>query len=172
MDGSTAIALLSVIVSPLAALTAVWLTARLAANVRRSEAAAQERREALDAIAGLMSIVIDADPNLVVSGDLREYNSPEQAVEGLYERWRKAREPLVLLSLAYPTEQGRHLAFDAQAKLEMALRLTDDAVRAGDGADLSRARAALGECGADLQRLAQMVSALGGPRLRPVEPRE
>jgi hypothetical protein len=146
----------------LAALTGVWLTARLTARGRQAEAEREERKDALGAVAGLMSIVVDADPTLILAGDLREYDTPAEAIEGLYGRWRAAREPLVLLSLSYPSEEGRHLAFNAQAKLEIALRLTDDA-RKSPGADITHARAALSECAESLQRLARTISALRYP---------
>lgn len=62
---------------------------------------------------------LDAEPTLVATGSIRDYNSPEAAVAGPYARRVQVREPLVLLACAHPSEEVRRLALNAQARLEL-----------------------------------------------------
>ncbi|MBV8863062.1 MAG: hypothetical protein JO082_15240 [Mycobacterium sp.] len=136
MDGSQVVALASVIVSPAGALAGVWLTSSLTARQRRRDQQDKYRDNALHGLARFMSLAIDANPSMVLSGDLREYTSPEDAIAGLYERWKVAREPLVLLAYSHPSDEVRRLAFDVQAGLELVLRRTDDLIKSNPDAEM------------------------------------
>jgi hypothetical protein len=131
MDAAVVIALVTVVVSPASALVAVWLTSRLGAEKDRRAQQNTFRTEALSAVSSFMGLVVDSAPGMVTRGDLREYASPQEAVSGLYERWKVAREPMVLLSLSHPSDAVRTLAFRVQEYEELVLRNIDSAVKAG-----------------------------------------
>lgn len=160
MSNSELIALVSVIVSPVSVLVAVWLTSRLAARQKAEEAARAMRAAALEGFSRFASLVLDSHPELVVTGSIREYSSPEAAVAGLYTRWLSVREPLVLLGFAHPSESVRRLALRVQALLELSLRQTEDAVRA-DG-DVSGARRTYDKCDEASFRLGQLLAGNSG----------
>jgi hypothetical protein len=126
---SETVSIVSVIVSPVAALMGSWVNSRLAQRQRRRDQQDTYRDNALQGLASFMSLVLDANPSLVLRGDLREYPTASAAIKGLYARWKKAREPLVLLAFSHPSDQVRTLAFQLQAGLEMVLRSTDDVLR-------------------------------------------
>lgn len=103
-----------------------WLNSQLAGRQHGREQEDKYRDDALKGLAGFMSLVLDAQPDLILAGDLREYASPKDAIAGLYERWKQAREPMVLLAFSHPSGEVRNLAFKLQAELELVLRHTDD----------------------------------------------
>jgi hypothetical protein len=105
-----------------------------------------------------MAVAVDAEPTLVVTGSLREYASPKDAIAGLYKRWDLAREPMVLLRVTYPLEEVRNLAFEVQAELEMVLRETDDVVKSQGSLD--NALALYHTCLEKLGRLGGLISTL------------
>src|SRR5687768_14944700 len=99
---------------PLGVLAGAWLNSRLserATAVSREEGA---REAALRALARMQTILVDAQPSLIMSNDLREYSSPEKAVEGLHRRWVRDREAFMELWLTHPLPEVRKLAFDVQ----------------------------------------------------------
>jgi hypothetical protein len=157
VEPSDVVAVVALVVSPAAALAGVWLTARLTEKSRRAAQADAGRTEALAALARFMSVVVDAEPTLVYTGDLREYPSPTEAVKGLYVRWAAAREPMLLLSLTHPKEQIRQLCFQVQAEAQIVLRQVDDAIQASG--DLDPARRHYEKLTSDLSRLGQLLSA-------------
>jgi hypothetical protein len=132
VEASEWIALVAVIVSPAAALAGAWLNSSLAARGRRQEAADRAREQAIEGVAQMKSLLLDAVPRLIVGNELREYESLEEAVDGLYARWLKAREPLVLVHVAHRDPEVRHLAYRLQAEAEVSLRLSADAAKAGE----------------------------------------
>jgi hypothetical protein len=73
----------------------------------------------------MFGILGDANPALIRGNELREHDTPEEAVAGLYKQWTKAREPLLMLSFGHPSERVRKLAFALQADVEMSLRLSE-----------------------------------------------
>ncbi|WP_156771967.1 hypothetical protein [Mycobacterium sp. 1245805.9] len=120
------VSIVSVIVSPVAALLGAWVNSVATQRQHRLDQQDKYRDDALQGLARFMSLLLDANPSLVAAGDLREYGSPKDAITGLYERWKAAREPLVLLAFSHPSVEVRKLAFDLQAHLELVLRHTDD----------------------------------------------
>ena len=128
------IALVAVVIGPISVLAGAWTNAHLARRSKLQDADAAARREALDALGRMKALLADAVPDLVLGDGLLEYEGPEQAVQGLYQRWLTAREPLVLLSVTHPSEDVRHLAFRLQAEVEMALRAMHKTL-GGDRAD-------------------------------------
>ena len=118
------IALVSVIVSPLAALGGAWLNSYLARRAKTEEHTETRRKENAQAIAPMFGILVDAHPSLIIDAQLREYDSPEAAIEGLYQRWTRAREPLLVMHYGHRSERVRKLAFDFQARVELSLRAT------------------------------------------------
>lgn len=122
------IALVSVIVSPLAALGGAWLNSYLARRAKVEEHAETLRKETAQAVAPMFGILVDAQPSLVALGQLREHDSPKVAVEGLYRRWTVAREPLLVIHYGHPSEHVRRLAFSFQANVELSLRETAEIV--------------------------------------------
>jgi hypothetical protein len=131
MSGSEVIALVSLIVSPTAALVAVWLTSRLTAQQRQREREDAARGEALAALGRFMTVVVDAAPSSVVHGQTRANMSPQDFLERLFYRWEEVREPLVLMSVAHPSPEVQKLAFYAQTQLEIVLERIDEALKPG-----------------------------------------
>jgi hypothetical protein len=129
VTSSTLIALIAAVISPAAALSGVWLTARLTRQARLDEQQDRARREALAGLSPFAALAVDANPDLVLNGELREYPSPAEAASGLYQRWLAVREPLILLWMSHPSAQVRELAFSVQAELEMVLRVTEKVIK-------------------------------------------
>jgi hypothetical protein len=126
---STLIALISAVISPASALSGIWLASRLTRQTRRDDQEDRARQEALASLGPFAALVVDANPALVLSGALREYDSPAEAISGLYRRWLSVREPLILLWVSHPSPLVRTLAFDVQAELEIVLRTAENATR-------------------------------------------
>jgi hypothetical protein len=165
---SETVSIVSVIVSPIAALVGAWLNSHLAQRQRRRDQQDTYRENALQGLASFMSLVLDANPSLILNGDLREYPTPIDAINGLYERWKSAREPLVLLTFSHPSDQVRKLAFTLQAELEMVLRNTDDALKSKSASSGSLQEAYI-KCFNDgdvLGRLLETSAGSRGPKLR------
>jgi hypothetical protein len=81
------------------------------------------------ALGPMIALLLDSTPQLVLSGDLREYRDPASAVEGLYARWLKVREPLLVV-LAHSSDEVRDMGIELQAEAEMVLRkLADEAAK-------------------------------------------
>jgi hypothetical protein len=156
MSQGNLIAFLAVIISPAAALAGVWLSARLSRQARIEEQQDRARQDALAGLSPFAALVVDANPDLVLHGQLREYSSPQEAVSGLYQRWLAAREPLILLWVSHPSDRVRELAFSVQAELEMLLRLMEH----GNHTGLSRDKYA--ELGSKVLELGQSLSPLVG----------
>jgi hypothetical protein len=156
MSQANLIALVAVIISPAAALAGVWLTARLSRQARSEEQQDRARQDALAGLSSFAALVVDANPDLVLRNQLREYSSPQEAVSGLYQRWLAAREPLILLWVSHPSERVRELAFSVQAELEMLLRVMER----GDGTGLLQDKYA--KLGLMLLELGQSLSPLDG----------
>ena len=131
------IALVAVFVSPLAALGGAWLNSYLSRRAKADEQAEIFRKENAQAIAPMFGVLVDALPSLIIGSQLREYDSPRAAIEGLYGRWAVAREPLLVMHYAHPSENVRRLAFDFQAKVEMSLRQTDNWIQRNTDTDSS-----------------------------------
>jgi hypothetical protein len=159
MDATQIITVVSLIVSPASALAAVWLTSNLATGQRRREQEDRARADALSALGHLAAVYADAMPSLVYNGDLREYTSPEDAIKGLYARWNKAREPMMVLNVSHPSAEVRDLAFGVQGELEVVLRLTDDAIKSQGSLD--RAEHMYHQCGQKFMRLGGLLSSFG-----------
>ncbi|MET8681724.1 hypothetical protein ABZW18_30110 [Streptomyces sp. NPDC004647] len=104
------------------------MSARLSERGRLSAQREHARKEALTGLGTFAALVVDANPALIATGELREYGSPSEAVTGLYERWLTAREPLMLLWVSHPSPEVRDLAFSVQAQLELVLRRTAKAL--------------------------------------------
>jgi hypothetical protein len=165
---SETVSIVSVIVSPIAALMGAWLNSHLAQRQRRRDQQDTYRDNALQGLARFMSLALDANPSLILKGDLREYPTPIDAINGLYERWKSAREPLVLLTFSHPSRQVRSLAFNLQAKLEMVLRNTDDVLKS-KSASSDSLQEAYDKCvkdGVELGRLVETSAGSRGPKLR------
>jgi hypothetical protein len=79
MSQANLIALIAVIVSPAAALAGVWLTARLSRQARIEEQQGRAWQDALADISPFAALVVDAQPDLVLFNQLREYSSPRKA---------------------------------------------------------------------------------------------
>ena len=156
MEASEWIALVAVFVSPAAALAGAYVNSHLASRNRRAESADAARSEALQGVARMHSLLLDAVPSLVLTNDLREYASPDAAVRGLYGRWLELREPLVLLSLTHPSPEVREAAFAFQAEVEMSLRTTSDA--ASNEAERDHAEEMYRRAGETALRLGQLLS--------------
>jgi hypothetical protein len=156
MSQANLIALIAVIISPAAALAGVWLSARLTRQARIEEQQDRARQDALAGLSPFAALVVDANPDLVLHGQLREYSSPQEAVPGLYQRWLAAREPLILLWVSHPSDRVRELAFSVQAELEMLLRLMEH----GDHTGLLQDKYA--ELGSKVLELGQSLSPLAG----------
>ena len=135
MKSSDWIALVAVFVAPVAALAGAYVNSLLAARNRQTESAERALADALEGVARMRTLLLDAVPSLIIANDLREYSSPDEAVRGLYSRWLTLREPLVLLSLTHPSEEVRDMALEFQAEVEMSLRMTADATKPGVGGD-------------------------------------
>jgi len=131
MDGAQLVAIVSVIVSPVTALVAVWLTANLSWRQRQRDQAAHERSAALESIGQYTALLMDATPKLVLNNDLREYETPEAAIIGLYARWDQVRRPFMTLSASHPSKEVRHLALELIVQLEQVLRRTDTVIKSG-----------------------------------------
>lgn len=129
------IALVSVVVAPLSALAGAWVNATLAKRGKAEEADAVARRDALIGLGRMKALLIDSQPSLVLANDLREYETPTEAIEGLFRRWLEAREDLILLSVTHPSTEVRGLAFKVQAEVEFVLRTLDRIVKSGKTAD-------------------------------------
>lgn len=154
-DPQDYIALVSVLASPLAALGGAWLNSYLTRRQRAMEQAETLRKDMAASLGPMLGIVADLAPSLIVNADLREYDTPEAAIAGLYDRWSRAREPLLVMHYSHPSEKVRKLAFDLQATVEMSLRTTADLVE-GKHADASaayqRASAVAYELGQEVHR--------------------
>jgi hypothetical protein len=131
-DANSIIALVGVIVAPAAALAGAWVNSYLARKEKAVAQAEASRRDVARAAGPMFGILVDAIPDLIRSNELREYDTPEEAVAGLYRRWTKAREPLLVLSFGHPSELVRKLAFALQAEVEMSLRFTERDLAAGE----------------------------------------
>jgi hypothetical protein len=132
------ISLVAVIVAPLSVMAGAWLNSSL---VRRTKATDDDRAALADALVALgrmKALLIDAQPNLVLNNDLREYESPNEAIAGLFQRWVEYREPFVLLSVTHPNEEVRDLAFTLQGDVELLLRMLDDTIKGAKHSDPSR----------------------------------
>lgn len=105
----------------MAVLAGAWLNAYLASRARAAEQLERRRADAAAAIGPMVSLLLDAEPTLVLSGELREYTDPQAAVKGLYDRWLRAREPL-LVAFAQPSPEVRDMGVQLQAEAEMLLR--------------------------------------------------
>jgi hypothetical protein len=165
---SETVSIVSVIVSPIAALMGAWLNSHLAQRQRRRDQQDTYRENALQGLASFMSLVLDANPSLILNGDLREYPTPIDAINGLYERWKSAREPLVLLTFSHPSERVRRLAFTLQAELEMVLRNTDDVLKS-KSAPSGSLQEGSNKCvkdGNELGRLLETAAGYRWPKLR------
>jgi hypothetical protein len=123
------IALTAVVIGPIAALAGAWVNHTLSQRSRLAEESARSRTAALESVGRMRTLLLDAEPSLVLSGELREFETPEQAVAALYRRWLSAREPLVLLSVTHPVERVQELALTLQAEAEILLRGLHDATR-------------------------------------------
>lgn len=156
MSAAEVTALVSLALSPIAALSGVWLTSHLAAQRVARDRNEQARGEAMAALGRFTAVAVDANPALIRANDLREFSTPDEAVAGLYERWGHVREPLMVLSISHPEADVRRLAFDVQAELELCLRQTSDAMSSDEHTTAAEAsyRAMLGH----LQELAQLLS--------------
>jgi hypothetical protein len=166
MTSSDVVALVSLVVSPTAALAAVWLTSRLAAERTQRDQEDKARGDALTALGHFYALLMDAQPSLIINGDLREYESREEAVAGLYDRWRTSREPLMVLAVAHTSKEARELAFKVQAYLEHALRESDDVIKCKNDNEqrrsFRRAEDAWAESARDLDKLGQLLSPFKG----------
>jgi hypothetical protein len=109
-------------VSPLAALAGAWVSGRLAQKARAEEQVAKWRGEAAAALGPMVALLLDAEPSLVLNAQLHEYRDPQAAIDGLYERWLKAREPLLVVSFAQQSPELRNMGIRLQAEAEMLLR--------------------------------------------------
>jgi hypothetical protein len=118
------IALAGVVIAPLAALGGAWVNSYLAGKAKAADKAEATRKEWAAVLGPMLGILADAEPSLVANAQLREYKTPQDAVAGLYDRWLRAREPLLVMHYSHPSERVRTLAFDVQAKAEMSLRTT------------------------------------------------
>jgi hypothetical protein len=112
VTASDVVALVGIVVAPLAVLAGAWLNSYLARKERVETQAEALRREAAKALGPMLGILVDADPSLVANADLREYATPQDAIEGLYKRWARAREALLVLHFSHPSPKVRQLAFD------------------------------------------------------------
>lgn len=153
---SDVVALVSVVVSPIAALIGVWMTSRLSEKARARDREDKAREEALRGLGEFIAVLVDGEPRLVAHGDLREYDSPGDAISGLYARWAAVRQPLMLLNVTHPSREVRRLAFQAQAQMEMVLRQTDDCLQGKS--DLSPARFSYDELQGVVRELAKKLS--------------
>ncbi|MGZ4325854.1 MAG: hypothetical protein ACXVH3_26840 [Solirubrobacteraceae bacterium] len=102
------------------------------------------------------ALLLDAEPSLVVTNELREYSTPEAAVKGLIERWLSLREPLVLLWITHPVAEVRQAALMFQAEVELCLRHTADAAKS-DG-DITRARESYAKAAERARELGKLLS--------------
>jgi len=80
----------------------------------------------------MLGVLVDSEPSLVANAQLREYATPQEAVQGLYDRWSRARESLLVMHYSHPNEQVRQLAFELQAQAELSLRLTAEMIEGKD----------------------------------------
>jgi hypothetical protein len=164
---STLIALTSVVISPASALSGIWLASRLTRQARLDDQGDRARQEALASLGPFAALVVDANPELVLKGELREYDSPAQAISGLYRRWLAVREPLILLWVSHPSPTVRALAFNVQAELEMVLRIAEKATRdenAGTASLHAASRSAYDELGTKVATLGRLLSPLDPER--------
>jgi hypothetical protein len=150
------IALIAVVVSPASALAGVWLSARLSRRARLDEQQDHARQEALAGLGAFAALAVDANPQLVLAGQLREYASPAEAASGLHTRWLTAREPLMIVWMSHPSPQVRELAFTVQANLEMVLRITEKAA-ARDAASMSPLTSAYDQLLKDMEALGRLL---------------
>jgi hypothetical protein len=127
------IALVSVLVAPLAALGGAWLNSYLSRRAKAEEHSETLRKENAQAIAPMFGILVDAEPSLIAGSQLREYDSPRAGVEGLHGRWTVAREPLLVMHYAHQSESVRRLAFAFQATVEWSLRKTSEWIESEGG---------------------------------------
>ena len=152
------IALVSVLASPLAALGGAWLNSYLARKEKSVEKAETARKDAAAALGPMLGIIADAEPSLIANAELREYDTPQDAIDGLYARWLRAREPLLVMHYSHRSEKVRKLAFDAQAMTEMSLRKTAQSIEAGGtGQTVAWAKDAYRQAGEVAGELAQEV---------------
>jgi hypothetical protein len=126
------IALVGVVIAPMAALGGAWLNSYLARKEKLAERAEAARKEWAAALGPMLGILADAEPSLVANAELREYETAQDAITGLYDRWLHARESLLVMHYSHPSERVRKLAFDLQAKTELSLRMTAQMVEAGE----------------------------------------
>jgi hypothetical protein len=103
----------------------------------------------------MKAVLADSDPNLILNNELREYRDPMAAVDGLYQRWLAAREPLILLSSTHPSPEVRESAFELQASVEASLRMTAKAI---DGGSTDSLTEWWRSAGATALRLGQLLS--------------
>lgn len=135
MKASDWIALAAVLVSPAAVLAGAFANSYLAARNTRARAEDRARQDALKGLAEMKSLLLDAEPSLILKNELGEYLGIDAAVQGLYSRWLMIREPLVLLSVMHPSEEVRDAAVDLQAEVEVAIRMTGRAAESPRSSD-------------------------------------
>jgi hypothetical protein len=122
MNANNWIALVAILVAPTSALAGAWVNSFLAAKSKATETVKTAQADALIALGRMKTLLVDAQPSLILNNELREYAQPKDALAGLYKRWLEAREPLVLMSVTHPSPEVRDKAFALQAQAEMALR--------------------------------------------------
>jgi len=77
------IALVAVIVAPLAALAGALVNSRLSERARKADVAERGQQDALVALGHMRCLLLDGEPTLVVTGNLREFKDPREAIEDL-----------------------------------------------------------------------------------------
>ena len=128
MTAGELMTLVGVIVAPLAALAGVWLEKRLSSHERALRQEDFDRRASANAVGPMLSVLVDADCDLVTNSRLYEYATAKEAIRGLYVRWAKAREPLLILHVSHRSAEVRELAMSLQVEVEILLRAISTAV--------------------------------------------